>query len=89
MVLPLVDDRGDEGRLAYARARYGFAVADFDRTLTVLLEHGDAWLRACALFVVGRRRDAAMLPLVQSNLEVVDGLVRETALWARLAILGG
>jgi len=26
---------------------------------------------------------------VQSNLEVVDGLVRETARWAQLAILGG
>lgn len=89
VVMPLVDDRGDEGRLAFARARHGFVVADFDRTLTALLEHGDPWLRACALFVVGRRRDAAMLPLVQSNLEVVNGLVRETAAWARLAILGG
>lgn len=89
IVLPLVDDRGDEGRLAYARARHGFVVADPESMLTDLLEQGDPWLRACALFVAGRRRDASLLPLVQSNLDGVNGLVRETAAWARLAILGG
>lgn len=89
LVMPLVDDRGDEGRLAFAREQHGFAVATFDQALASMLEHGDPWLRACALYVVGRRRNPDLLPFVRSNLDFVDGLVRDTALWAQVAILGG
>ena len=89
IVLPLVEDRGDEGRLALARTRYGIVGDGFDRTVQVLLEHGDPWLRACALFVVGRRKDRSLLTLVQSSINETNDLVRETATWAQLAILGG
>jgi hypothetical protein len=62
---------------------------DFDRTIEAILQGDDAWLKACALHVAGKRKDRAFLPLVESNLMAYDGVVRETALWARLAIAAG
>jgi hypothetical protein len=88
-VLPLVDERGDDEKIRWADARYGVRSASFDATLEGILQSNDAWLRACALYVVGTRRQTAMLPLVQSNLSALDGLVRETAGWAQLAIASG
>ena len=89
MVLPLVDDTGDEGRLKLADQRYGLRSGSYDETLEALLQSEDAWLRACALYVAGSRKEARLLTLVESNLTTFDKLVRETAAWARLAIATG
>jgi hypothetical protein len=86
LVLPLVDDAGDDEKLRWAESRFGIRYVDFERTLEAILEGDDAWLKACALYVVGSRKDRAMLPLVESNLSAFDALVRETANWARGAI---
>lgn len=89
LVLPLVDDTGDEGRLRLARQRYGLRFLGFDEALEEILESDDLWLRTCALFVVGTRKEKRLLPLVESNLTALNALVRETASWARLAIASG
>lgn len=86
LVLPLVDDTGDDEKLRWAETRFGIRYVDFDRTLEAIMEGDDAWLKACALYVVGSRKDHAMLPFVESNLSAFDALVRETAKWARGAI---
>jgi AAA family ATP:ADP antiporter len=89
LVMPLVDDGGDEARLQVAERRYGLRSVGFEQTLEAVLQSEDSWLRACALYVVGSRRERTLLPLVESNLSTLDGLVRETASWARLAIVTG
>jgi AAA family ATP:ADP antiporter len=86
LVLPLVDDTGDEGRARIAEQRHGIRFVSLEHTLEEILKSDDWWLRACALYVVGARRERALLPLVESNLQTLNTLVRETASWARLAI---
>jgi hypothetical protein len=86
LVLPLVDDSGDAARLRLAEQSYGYRPGRFEDTLATLLQSGDNWLCACALFVVGRRKERALMPLVETNLATLNTLVRETASWARLAL---
>jgi HEAT repeat protein len=86
LVLPLVDDTGDEGKLRLAERRYGMRRGTLDDSLEAFLGSDDDWLRACALYVVGSRKERRLLPLVQSSLENSNPLVRETASWAALAI---
>jgi hypothetical protein len=85
VVLPLVDDTGDEGRARIAE-HHGIRFVSLESTLEEILKSDDWWLRACALYVAGARRERALLPLVESNLQTLNTLVRETASWARLAI---
>jgi len=89
LVLPLVEERGEADRLRLAQQRYGIRPAGYEQTLEAVLKADDAWLRACALFVVGSRKERSLLPLVESNLSTLNALVRETASWARLAIATG
>src|SRR5213075_2315613 len=67
-VLPLVDDRGDQERLRHAELRHGYRYIGYGETLNAILEEGDAWLRACALYVVGMRGERNLLPLIERNL---------------------
>ena len=87
LVVPLVDDVGDAGRIQVAE-RAGFRLGTLQQSLEALLSHEDPWLRACALYVAGTRRERGLLPLIESNLNTLDRLVSETASWARLAIVG-
>jgi AAA family ATP:ADP antiporter len=89
LVLPLVDDTGEDGRAKIAEQRHGIRSASFEQTLEDILKSDDWWLRACALYVAGTRRERTLLPLVESNLATLNTLVRETASWARLAIASG
>jgi hypothetical protein len=89
LVLPLVDDTGDEGRLRLGEQRFGIRPAAYERTLEEIIRSDDSWLRACALFVAGARKEKSLLPLVESNLQTLNALVRETASWAHLAIVTG
>jgi hypothetical protein len=86
LVVPLVDDSGDEGRLRMAQQQYGFRPGRFEDTLVALLQTDDAWLQACALYVVGSRKERELMPFVETNLTTLNTLVRETALWARVAL---
>ncbi len=86
LVLPLLEDRADGERMRLAESRYGIRPGGYQHTLEQVLQSEDPWLRACALFVVGSRKEHALLPLVESNLSTLNALVRETASWAQLAI---
>jgi hypothetical protein len=86
LVLPLVEETGDEEKLRLADSRYGIRSASFDATLEAILQSNDTWLRTCALYVAGTRRQTTLLPLVRSNLSALDAMVRETAGWAQIAI---
>jgi len=55
--------------------------------LTAALSDDDSWLRARALRVVGQLGRVALLPLLQHNLTVDDGLCRFSAAWSA-ALLG-
>ena len=89
LVVPLVDDRGDIERTRLAEQRYGIRAGGYEHALEQILRSDDSWLRACALFVVGSRKERSLLPLVESNLSTLNTLVRETASWAQLAIATG
>lgn len=86
LVLPMVDDSGDEGRLRFAEQRFGIRYVGYDDTLKAILGGEDQWLRTCALFVIGARRERALGPSVMEALSAFDVRVRETANWAMLAI---
>jgi len=81
-VLPLVDDRGDLERLRHAELRHGYRFTGYRGMLNEILEDGDAWLMACALYVVGTRGERDLLPVVERHLVANDRYVRETAAWA-------
>jgi ATP:ADP antiporter, AAA family len=89
LILPMLDERGDAERLRFAEARFGIRTGGYEHTLRQLIEADDAWLRACALFVVGARKERSLQSLVESNLTTLNTLVRETASWARLALATG
>ena len=55
-------------------------------SLAFLIDSDDLWLRTCALYVVGIRRQRSLLSRVEANLESADARVSETAAWARLAL---
>jgi ATP:ADP antiporter, AAA family len=89
LILPLLDERGDAERLRLAETRFGIRTGGYEHTLRQLIEGDDPWLRACALFVVGARKEQSLLALVESNVSTLNSLVRETASWARLALATG
>src|SRR6185436_4322384 len=89
LVLPLVDDSGDDGRLRFAEHRFAIRYVGFEETLKEILAADDQWLRTCALFVIGARKDKTLLPSVTDALSSWDARVRETANWASVAIAGG
>ena len=89
LVLPLVDDSGEEARLRFAEQRFGIRYLGFEDTLKSILAGDDQWLRTCALFVVGARRDQALMASVEEARSSFDSRVRETANWATVAIAGG
>lgn len=88
LVAPLLPDATPEERRALAETRYGIHPMDMDESLAELLESEDAWLRTCALYVAGRKREPKLLHRVEASLEASDEWVRETAGWAKLALLG-
>ncbi|HET9325388.1 MAG TPA: Npt1/Npt2 family nucleotide transporter [Candidatus Eisenbacteria bacterium] len=89
LILPLMEERAESERIRLAETRYAIRPGGYEHTLEQILTSDDAWLRACALFVAGSRKERSLLPLVESNLSTLNALVRETASWARLAIATG
>jgi ATP:ADP antiporter, AAA family len=87
LVTPLLPDAPADARLELARARYGLTQLSPQASLVRLLEDDDPWLRTCALYVAGLRRERSLAPGVESNLESQDTRVRETAGWAKLQLV--
>ena len=86
LLLWLVDDSGDETRLRMAETRFGMRYVGYTETLDEILQGPDPWLKTCALYVVGKRRELALAQSVESNLASLVPHVRETAAWARSAL---
>jgi hypothetical protein len=87
LVLPLVEP-SEDARLTFVAGRYNLGPMPYGESLAALLKGDDTWLRAVALYVVGARRERAMMPLVDSNLAMPDPRVRDAARWAHLALAG-
>ena len=86
LVLPLLPGAGRAERLELAENRYGLRPMSAHESLASLIESDDLWLRSCALYVVGIRRQRSLLSRVEANIESADARVSETAAWARLAL---
>jgi ATP:ADP antiporter, AAA family len=89
LVLPLVDDAREDERLQMAENKYGLRYAGYQEMLRALIAGDDAWLRTCALYVVGARRQQALRDQVAAWLDDKDPRVRETAGWAHAALAAG
>jgi hypothetical protein len=86
LVLPLLPGAGRAARLELAENRYGLQPMNAHESLASLVESDDLWLRSCALYVVGVRRQGSLRSRVEANVDSADARVRETATWARLAL---
>jgi hypothetical protein len=86
LVLPLLPGAKRGERLELADSRYGLRQMSAHESLATLVESDDLWLRSCALYVVGIRRQRSLLARVEANLDSADARVSETAAWARLAL---
>jgi len=86
VVLPLVDDEGEQRRLALAESRFGLRLRGFQESLEDLLIGDDPWLRSCAIYVAGARREVSLRARIEANLVGAQQVVRETAEWALRAL---
>ena len=84
--MPLLPGARRGERLELADKRYGLREMSAHESLALLIDSDDLWLRTCALYVVGIRRQRSLLSRVEANLESADARVSETAAWARLAL---
>jgi HEAT repeat protein len=81
-IVPLLTEAPPGARWELARTRYGLTKRSPHASLAALLHDDDPWLRACALYVTGCRREQSLVGEVESNLQSRDARVRETAGWA-------
>ncbi len=86
LVMPLLPGASAEAQFELATNHYGLQHMTSQESLAALVESDDLWLRSCALYVVGSRREASLLTRVQANLESADTRVSETAARAMLAL---
>jgi AAA family ATP:ADP antiporter len=86
LVLPLLPGARRTERVELAHNRYGLGQMTSQESLVALVESDDLWLRSCALYVVGVRRQRDLLPQVEGNLASADTRVSQTAAWAKLAL---
>ncbi len=86
ILAPFIEDVGDDAMLRHAERLYGLRFVSYHDSLAAILSGDDSWLRACALFVVGARREAGLAEGVEHNLADRNPQVREIALWARAAL---
>jgi len=86
LVMPLLPGARRDAQVELAGNRYGLRPMTSHESLAVLVDSDDLWLRSCALYVVGSRRETSLSARVQANLESADARVSETAAWAMLAL---
>lgn len=87
LVGPVLPGAHPGARQDLARSRFGLVQLSPHTSLAALLEDDDPWLRTCALYVAGLRREHSLSREVESNIEALDARVRETAGWARLQMV--
>lgn len=83
---PFIEEFDDERMLAYAQRQHGFRFVSYHESLLAILRGEDPWLRTCALYVVGMRREKSFAEDVAQHLADRHPQVRETALWAQAAL---
>ncbi|HEX7879315.1 MAG TPA: HEAT repeat domain-containing protein [Candidatus Eisenbacteria bacterium] len=81
-VLPLVDLLPDEERVNNAASFFRFQPRTPAEALTELATGPDAWLAACALFVIGEARLGELGSLIRRGVESTEPVVQDTARWA-------
>jgi HEAT repeat protein len=86
-LVPLLEG-SDERILAIATGRLGMLPQPAVERVADLAACDDPWLRACAIFRVGRLPDSRLTPLAIAALDADDDLVRESALAACRQFLG-
>lgn len=86
--MPLLPSGTREQRRELAESRYQLKPLDANASLAAMLDGPDQWVRACALYVVGRQRARAFSRQVQAGLEARDPRVRDTAEWASQTLAG-
>lgn len=87
-IVPLLPSGTREQRRELAESRYQLTPLDENAALAAMLDGPDQWVRACALYVVGRQRSRAFSRQVQAGLEARDPRVRDTAEWASQTLAG-
>lgn len=89
IMAPFVEDLGEHALLDHAGRVHGFRFGGYHETLEAILQGDDAWLRACALYVVGARLEHSLSNAVEENLSARNPQIRETARWAHAALAAG
>jgi AAA family ATP:ADP antiporter len=88
LVLPLLPGAKSAVRDELADTRFSLPRMTPSESLAALLDSHDMWLRTCALYVVGARREQALRPHVAANLASSDARVHDIAAWAEAAFAG-
>jgi AAA family ATP:ADP antiporter len=80
LLVPLLDASHDR-RALLTGSLYGLQPYTRESSLEALVRGHDAWLQACALYVIGVQRVSGLAELVRQGLRAAHPLVRETAAW--------
>jgi hypothetical protein len=88
LVLPIVEPGSWQDRLKVASRTLGSSSLTLEETLREIVEAPDAWLKACALYVIGMRGARSLLDLVSQSSGSPDATVREMVLWAEARLRG-
>jgi hypothetical protein len=87
-VLPLVDLLPDEERVNNAAAYFRFAPRTPAEALAELAAGSDAWLAACALYLIGEAGLGELREIIGRGVESAEPLVQDTARWADRRLSG-
>jgi hypothetical protein len=83
LLAPLLADVAEQERPRWAAARLGRLVPSWPELVRELAASGDVWLRTCAVFSIGSRRDRDLAAVVSDAEFAPDETLRQLATWAR------
>jgi hypothetical protein len=81
-VLPLVDLLPEEERVNNAASFFRYAPRTLPEALAEMAQESDAWLRACAVFLIGASRLRELVHLVEDAAESMEPFLRDAGGWA-------
>jgi AAA family ATP:ADP antiporter len=82
VLLPLLEEKSTERLLEHSSRIFGIYVVSHNKALRQILRQQDTWLKACALYVVGKSAMKDLATDCQRLLGAREPLVREMAEWA-------
>lgn len=82
LIVPLLEDQGDNEVLSRASRVFGIQVPDRETAIQSVLKLPDTWLRACALYEIGRHRMIRLRNVAEVHLTAADHTVRSAAEWS-------